>query len=371
MKKMKKGRGKLYLALAVAAVGMFVFGQAAKAAAPIVTQENISVSGATGNGVVFISKNEQTGYSDVVRVEWDNSSDTGDNNSGVTGVTVDFSQFEGDPVVQAFNDGGAGDGSCDSNSADGIWTACYHISQGSLDGVGGKNVSVTATNADGPTTVEDDTNATVDNVPPADDSTVDAYGTDAANFSFSGTTSLNRKVYYEIWAYGSDNDIYASDYAGKAANGSGDYMFSGINLSGAADGMLSMYVWVEDPAGNYSPSWDEGIQLTKTGDVIGLDKSDLTWTINYQYTDESGRAIYKLTQSGYTPESWAAYVGEINGAIAVEADGSATPTEVADAISATSVCKRCFDLVGSANTSIEHHGVFRRRRNLNGQWIYA
>jgi|GEM_PF-2909738 len=330
---------RLCLVSAFAVVEMAFFGNSAKAATPIITQGNISVFGATGNDGVFISHNAQTGNSDIVRVEWNNST-SGDNNPGVTGVMADFSQFEGDADVQVFDDGGAGNDdydSCDISANDGIWTACYSIQSGTIDGTGGKNVSVTATNVDGSTTLEDDANATVDNVAPADDSTVDSYGFDAANYSFSGKTSPDRKVYYDIWGYdanGEDYILYASDYAGKPANESGDFAFSGIDISSNANGKLNLYVWVEDPAGNYSPSWGYNLQLIKTDNLISTDKSGLTSAINDEYSDESGRTIYNLTQSGYTPESWAAYGNAITSAVAVEGNGSATLSEVADAISA-------------------------------------
>ena len=280
---------KKYL-LMIVAIFTFTFGQTAMAIVlpPVVTTGNINVSGAIGDHGEFISNSAVNGYSTVM-VEWDNSA-TGDNNSGVSDVTVDFSQFEGMAVDPAFDDGGVDVNSCDSVAGDDIWTACFDIdSHGSLDDVVGLNVSVTATNAGGSTTVMDDTNATVDNVQPADDQTVDTYSTDATAFSFTGTTSASRKVYYEIW---DDNGLYASDYVGQTADGSGDYTINEIDISGAIDGTINLYVWVQDSAGNYSPGFYDAINFNKTGDVMGDYISNVATITADTYTvsDDGGGA---------------------------------------------------------------------------------
>ncbi len=114
---------------------------------PIVTDPNISISGATGPGGVFR-------VGDTVTATWNNTA-AGDNNTGlraVGGVTVDFSQFGGGSAVAATNSGN-------------IWTATYIVVAGSIDATG-RNVSVTASNGAGSTTQADTTNATVDNKAP-------------------------------------------------------------------------------------------------------------------------------------------------------------------------------------------------------------
>jgi hypothetical protein len=85
-----------------------------------------------------------------VSATWNNSA-SGDNNSGITGVTVNFSAFGGGPAVAANNTGD-------------MWTASYTLP----DGMGGtnRNVSVTATGPGGTTTTADTSNATVDTVAP-------------------------------------------------------------------------------------------------------------------------------------------------------------------------------------------------------------
>ncbi|WP_250438511.1 DUF4347 domain-containing protein [Delftia tsuruhatensis] len=112
--------------------------------APTVTDARISISGASGTGGAYK-------INDTVTASWNNSAG-GDNNSGITGVTVDFSQFGGPSAVTATNSGG-------------VWTAAYTIVAGSIDATN-RNVSVTATNAGGSTTTADTTNATVDTIAP-------------------------------------------------------------------------------------------------------------------------------------------------------------------------------------------------------------
>lgn len=111
---------------------------------PVVTDVNISLRGATGMGGAF-----KTG--DTVTATWDNTA-LGDNNSFVTGVTVDLSQFGGGVTVTATNTAGN-------------WTAAHTIGPGLIE-VSNANVSVTATSSGGSTTTSTTTNATVDSKAP-------------------------------------------------------------------------------------------------------------------------------------------------------------------------------------------------------------
>ena len=111
---------------------------------PFVSDGRISISGASGTGGAFK-------IGDIVTATWNNTAG-GDNNSGITGVTVDFSQFGGGSAVAATN-------------SSGTWTATYAITAGSID-LNNRNISVTATNAGGSTTTADSSNATVDNIAP-------------------------------------------------------------------------------------------------------------------------------------------------------------------------------------------------------------
>lgn len=114
---------------------------------PRVSDGFIGISGATGTGGSYR-------IGDTVTATWDNST-SADNiglDNNVSGVTVDFSQFGGGTAVAASNAGG-------------IWTARYTLTAGSIDAIG-RNVAVTAYNANGPTTVADTSNVAVDNIAP-------------------------------------------------------------------------------------------------------------------------------------------------------------------------------------------------------------
>lgn len=111
---------------------------------PTVSDARISISGASGSSGAYK-------IGDTVTATWNNTAG-GDNNSGITGVTVNFSQFGGGAAVAATN-------------SSGTWTATYTITSGAIDATN-RNVSVTATNAGGSTTTADTTNATVDNIAP-------------------------------------------------------------------------------------------------------------------------------------------------------------------------------------------------------------
>ncbi|WP_172449301.1 Ig-like domain-containing protein [Bowmanella denitrificans] len=111
---------------------------------PTVTDGNISISGDSGQGGAY-----KTG--DTVTVTWNNSAG-GDNNSGITAVSVDFSAFGGGAAVAASENAG-------------VWTATYTITSGTVDGTN-LNVSVSVTGSSGVTTRSDTTNATVDNQAP-------------------------------------------------------------------------------------------------------------------------------------------------------------------------------------------------------------
>ncbi|MBZ4039633.1 autotransporter domain-containing protein [Novilysobacter selenitireducens] len=111
---------------------------------PSVTDANIRISGASGTGGAYR-------LGDTVIADWNNTA-SGDDNMGVTGVTVDFSQFGGGAAVAATN-------------SSGTWTATYTLGAGAIDAAN-RNVSVTASNVHGATPRADSTNATVDTIAP-------------------------------------------------------------------------------------------------------------------------------------------------------------------------------------------------------------
>ena len=88
---------------------------------------------------------------DTVTVSWNNSG-TGDNNSGVSGVAVDFSQFGG--------------GSVTAINTSGVWSASYTITAGAVDAIN-RHVTVSATNSGGASApVADAAGKVVDNIAP-------------------------------------------------------------------------------------------------------------------------------------------------------------------------------------------------------------
>jgi|GEM_PF-3014052 len=113
---------------------------------PRVTDPNISITGATGtNGTYKIG--------DTITATWNNSLSGDDNSVGISGATVDFSQFGGGSAVPA-------------NNSSGYWSASYVISSGSIDG-SNNNVSFSVTDVLGNMiTTTDTSNATVDNIAP-------------------------------------------------------------------------------------------------------------------------------------------------------------------------------------------------------------
>ncbi|MFD2366881.1 Ig-like domain-containing protein [Pseudoduganella sp. GCM10020061] len=113
---------------------------------PAVSDAHLSIAGATGANGAF-----RTG--DTVTVAW-NDGAGGDNNGDSVSATVDFSQFGGPAAAAA-------------TLANGVWSASYTITAGSIDSTM-RNVSVTVTDdAGNVTTRSDSTNAVVDNAAPA------------------------------------------------------------------------------------------------------------------------------------------------------------------------------------------------------------
>ncbi|MCU8084469.1 hypothetical protein L5L98_15205, partial [Shewanella sp. SM23] len=190
---------------------------------PVVTDGNISISGAAGTGGTYR-------MGDTVTATWNNTAG-GDNNADLTGVTVDFSQFGGGAAVVA------------SNSS-GTWTATYTITAGGID-AGSRNVSITATNAGGPTTTADTSNATVDNIAPTVSNAFigisGATGTGGA-YKIGDTVTAS----WDNSAFGDDNSdtisaatVNFSQFGGGAAvaatNSSGTWTATYTIVAGAID----------------------------------------------------------------------------------------------------------------------------------------
>ncbi|MCU8085778.1 hypothetical protein, partial [Shewanella sp. SM23] len=190
---------------------------------PVVTDGNISISGASGTGGAYK-------IGDTVTATWNNTAG-GDNNADLTGVTVDFSQFGGGAAVVA------------SNSS-GTWTATYTITAGGID-AGNRNVSITATNAVGPTTTADTSNAIVDSIAPTVSNAFigisGATGTGGA-YKIGDTVTAS----WDNSAFGDDNSdtisaatVNFSQFGGGAAvaatNSSGTWTATYTIVAGAID----------------------------------------------------------------------------------------------------------------------------------------
>ncbi len=86
--------------------------------APTVTDPNISVTLTTDNGVKGLAE-----YGDTVTIVWDNSAG-GDNNTDVSSVAVDLSQYGVTTgLATMYDDGTHGD----ATAGDGVWTLAYTI----------------------------------------------------------------------------------------------------------------------------------------------------------------------------------------------------------------------------------------------------
>ena len=219
--------------------------QGAIAPVPFVTDGRISISGASGTGGAYR-------IGDTVTATWNNTAG-GDNNAGITGVTMDFSQFGGGAAVAATNS---------SNT----WTATYIITAGSIDATN-RNVSVTATNAGGNTTTADTTNATVDNIAPSvTDGNINISGASG----FGGAYRIGDTV-TATWnnTAGGDNNSdtlsavtfnftqFGGGAAVAATNSAGTWTATYTVVSGAIDAVnRNVAVTATDNAGNATSTGD-------------------------------------------------------------------------------------------------------------------
>ncbi|MCU4676762.1 cadherin domain-containing protein, partial [Catenovulum sp. 2E275] len=201
---------------------------------PIISDANISISGGTGTSGAFK-------VGDTVTVTWNNTG-AGDNNAGVTGVTVDFSNFGGGFAVVA------------TESA-GTWTASYTIVAGSIDATN-RNVSISATNTVGSRTTSDTSNATVDNSAPV--------VTDA-NISISGATGTGGvyKVGDTVTATW-DNTVGGENNSDLTANVTVDFsQFGGGSAVSAANSSGTWTAIYTIVAGSIN-SFNRNISVTAT-----------------------------------------------------------------------------------------------------------
>ena len=205
-------------------------------ARPSVTDARIAISGGTGPGGAYR-------IGDTVTATWNNTAG-GDNNLGVTGVTVDFSQFGGGAAVAATN----------SSST---WTAAYTVVAGAIDTTN-RNVSVTATTAGGSTTTADTTNATVDSIAPAVTSVTVSGSPAATDTSMAFTVAFNDTVSnvstddFALVGTGSASGSIASVSASSGTSMS--VTISGITGNGTLTVNLNGSTNIVDNAGNGPPA---------------------------------------------------------------------------------------------------------------------
>ncbi|WP_229793693.1 Ig-like domain-containing protein, partial [Salinimicrobium marinum] len=212
---------------------------------PTVTDDYISIIGASGTGGSFR-------IGDTVTASWDNTA-TGDNNTTINEVTVDFTEFGGESAIFA------------TNSAD-VWTATYTITSGAVDAAN-RNIKVSATNNDGTTTIKDNSNAVVDNeAPTVTDGNIFISGATGNNGIFIGgdtvkviwdntasgdnNSDLLSSVAIDFTAFGGGNNILASYSEGKWT---ATYTLTSDNISGSN---LNVSVTVTDNAGNTTTTND-------------------------------------------------------------------------------------------------------------------
>lgn len=214
--------------------------------APTVTDGNIALSGATGDGGEFI-------LGDPVTVSWDNTGG-GDDNDDISSVSVDFREFGGGAAVAA------------SNSGD-TWTASYTITGASTSG-SNLNVSLTATDDAGNSATADDTsNASVDAAAPSGHSVVfDSPIYDAASAG-NGSFTLSDGEVGADYSYTISSSAGGATISDTGTLAAATLNINSINLTGMNDGQLTVSVILTDAAGNSATAVTATTQL----DVNGAD----------------------------------------------------------------------------------------------------
>jgi len=256
-----------------------------KTIGPAVTDARISIT-STGSGTGGAYK-----IGDTVTASWNNSA-TGDNNSGITGVTFDFSQFGGGSAVTATN-------------SSGIWSASYTLTAGSIDATN-RNVSVSATGSSGTTTTADTTNLTVDNQAP----TV----TDA-NISISGGSGTGGA--YKI------GDTVTATWDNRPAGDNNTDTLSSVTVDFSQFGGGSAVT-----ATNSSGIWTATYTLT-AGSIDATNRN-----ISFTVTDNAGNATTRADTTNATVDNQAPTVTDTNISIS-GGSGTGGAYKIGDTVTAT------------------------------------
>jgi hypothetical protein len=256
-----------------------------------VTDGHISVT-STGSGTGGAYR-----AGDTITAQWNNSG-TGDNNSGVTGVTMDFSAFGGGAAVTASNSGG-------------VWTASYTLGSGSIDATN-LNVSVTATDGT-PVTTADTTNLTVDTQAP----TV----TDA-NVSLSGATGSGGV--YKI------GDIVTATWNNTASgDNNGDIAAVSVDFTAFGGGTVA----ASDASGTWTASYT----------IVSGSTEASGRNVSVTATDDAGNATTVADTTGATLDNQAP--GSASGSLTV-AENAANDTAVGSVSASGGVSYSLTDTAG-------------------------
>jgi hypothetical protein len=252
----------------------------------IITDGHISIAGASGSGGTYK-------IGDTVTATWDNST-SGDNNTSISGVTIDFSQFGGGTNVTASNDG------------NGHWSATYTITSGSID-ASNCNVSVNAISGGVTTTRTDTSNATVDNVAP----TV----TDA-HISISGASGSGGT--YRI------GDTVTVTWDNSAAGNNNSDTLASVSVDLSQFGGASNVAATNDGNGHWTATY------TISNGSIDASGRNVAFTV----TDNAGNATTRIDTSNATIDSIAPTV--TNGNISISgASGAGGVYKIGDTVTAT------------------------------------
>ncbi|WP_283610253.1 IPT/TIG domain-containing protein [Faecalispora anaeroviscerum] len=259
---------------------------------PTVTDANISISGATGTGGIYK-------IGDTVTVAWNNST-SGDNSTGVTGVTMNFTAFGGGAAVTATESGG-------------VWRAAYTITVGSINGTN-KNISVTAVNPAGSTTTVDTTNAAVNNILPAAPFSLALAAESDTGVADNITSNTTPTITGQAQANSTVKVFVEGLLIGTAtADGSGNWSFTVPALS---DGTHSFTAQTADEAGNLSSL---STACSVIIDTLGPTVSGVTDSENYNTGKAATftEATATLAKNGGTP-------GEYTSGTTISESGSYT-----------------------------------------------
>ena len=273
--------------------------------APTVTDANIAISGATGTGGAYK-------ISDTITATWDNSG-TGDNNADISTVTVNFAAFGGGAAVAAVDDGSV----CGDTASDNVYTSCYTIVAGAIDGTN-LNVAVTATDdASNPTTTSDTTNAIVDTQAPVngaitttiDDGASKITNGDTVTYTvdLSAETDTIASVAIDCSNIGDTSTIVVVDDGTGQDASSGDGIYTAqcaagndVTLTSSDEGLQTVAITTTDDAGNIDTDADLGVTVDVTAPTMDSAQTKTITTIEVTFSEDIDHTTLNQTQFNVT-----------------------------------------------------------------------